>query len=1043
MKNKILGFLFLLSASAYAQTINFTNAALKEQLLLAGDFNIAQDLAGNWMTIDTNENNEIEVSEAQQVSVLLIGGSGITNLQGLENFSELRTFSLVGSGLASINLTGMPHLINLEITESPSLASVNTSSLATLLNLTCRESPLMASLVLPPGNILQSLYLNDCALTSINLANRTNLINLSVDNNPMASINVSGCTSLASISCMGTLVTSLNLSGLTSLTAFRAEGNWNLETLNLSGCTALQELPDSYFFNNAENIVSMDFSGCTGLTSFYITGASLETIDLSGCNAITSVDVHGANLSSLDLSGCTAVATIDCSSGNFTALDFSVCPDLKILDASDNPLVSIDLSGCDLLEDIDLTSCQLPGFTLTGRPNLIRLKLYPNPLLTTLNLSDCTALFDLTQSEAIQNLDLSGCSSINDLYIISPVLQTLDIQGCTSMDDFVLNYNEVANQPITAIDFTGLTNLGHVDIVNSSLTSLDFTGCPNLFQLDCVNTPVTSMNLSDSTSFGRLTLEHVPVESLDLSNMPNLIEVRLTDCAQLETLFVKNGANESLFFHAGDTGLVYVCQDEATIAGTIGSLGAVGITAECNSYCSFTPGGDFNTITGNILFDANNDGCNASDAAQPNIRVDVTDGTADSATFTGEDGSYAFYAGAGTYTLEPQIENPALFTFLPASATTPFANDDNNAATQDFCLSAVGIGNDIEIVIAPIAPARPGFPAVYQLVLKNKGNQTASGSYNFTFDDAIMDFAGATIAPNSQSTGVLNWNYTNLLPFENRSLYITLDVNSPTDVPAVNNDDIVHFTAAINPVAGDINPSDNAFAYDQVVVGAFDPNDITCIEGNVVSPDLIGKYLHYVVNFENTGTYAAENVVVKVVVDTDKYDINSLVLMNTSHNARALLTGNKVEFIFEAIGLAPVAGDPPVGGHGNILFKIKTLPSLVIGDEVEKLANIYFDYNFPVTTNSAETVFQSLANPEFERDESIVLYPNPATSQVNIRCDNAIRQIELFDIQGRILQTVIENSNESQLDISKQSNGIYFIRISTENGQKVEQLSKQ
>ncbi|MEZ0129387.1 T9SS type A sorting domain-containing protein, partial [Flavobacterium sp. LBUM151] len=243
--------------------------------------------------------------------------------------------------------------------------------------------------------------------------------------------------------------------------------------------------------------------------------------------------------------------------------------------------------------------------------------------------------------------------------------------------------------------------------------------------------------------------------------------------------------------------------------------------------------------------------------------------------------------------------------------------------------------------------------------------------------------------------------------------------------------------------------ADNSFTFNQIVVGAFDPNDITCLEGKSVSPSTIGDYLHYIVNFENTGTAAAETVIVKIVVDQSKYDINSLQLMETSHATQTFIHGNVVEFVFPNINLGapptsnPTAKDPPVGSHGNILFKIKTADDLLTNDQVEKQADIFFDYNAPIETNKAETIFKSLGTKDFETDKSVALYPNPTKGNVTINCDNTIKKIELFDVQGRILQTKIENNNNAQLNISNKANGLYFIRITTENGVSVEKVIKE
>ena len=133
----------------------------------------------------------------------------------------------------------------------------------------------------------------------------------------------------------------------------------------------------------------------------------------------------------------------------------------------------------------------------------------------------------------------------------------------------------------------------------------------------------------------------------------------------------------------------------------------------------------------------------------------------------------------------------------------------------------------------------------------------------------------------------------------------------------------------------------------------------------------------------------------------------------------------------------------PIGGHGNVLFKIKTIPTLVVGDNVESLANIYFDYNDPIATNEAITSITALSNPDFVRDKTIVIAPNPTKNNVTVSSKNKILSIQLFDVQGRILQTVLENKNSTTLDISNKSDGIYFLKVTTEVGSSVEKLVKE
>jgi Secretion system C-terminal sorting domain len=320
------------------------------------------------------------------------------------------------------------------------------------------------------------------------------------------------------------------------------------------------------------------------------------------------------------------------------------------------------------------------------------------------------------------------------------------------------------------------------------------------------------------------------------------------------------------------------------------------------------------------------------------------------------------------------------------------------------------------------------------LAYKNKGNQTLSGDAILVFNNSLLDFVSASVAPTLQNGANFSWSFANLLPFENRSISLVFNVNSPLETPPVNIGDSLIFNAFV-PVLNDENPTDNNFTYNQTVVGSFDPNEIICLEGQSVAPSEIGKYLHYVINFENTGNFPAENVVVKTIIDPAKFDINSLQLLDTSSPVDARITGNVVEFIFKNVQLAGP------GGHGHVLLKVKSKNTLIAGDSVANRADIFFDYNAPVDTGLVSTVFQSLSNSVFVKDDSVSVSPNPTTGNVNINSNFNINKVELYDVQGRIIETHIGTTKT--LDISDKSNGVYFLKISTEKGSKIEKIVKE
>ncbi len=70
-------------------------------------------------------------------------------------------------------------------------------------------------------------------------------------------------------------------------------------------------------------------------------------------------------------------------------------------------------------------------------------------------------------------------------------------------------------------------------------------------------------------------------------------------------------------------------------------------------------------------------------------------------------------------------------------------------------------------------------------------------------------------------------------------------------------------------------------------------------------------------------------------------------------------------------------------------------------------------------------------------------YPNPTSSLINIQSNSTIKSIQLYDVQGRLLQSSSENTTNAVIDISQKTSGIYFLKITSENGSKVAKIVKE
>ncbi len=649
-----------------------------------------------------------------------------------------------------------------------------------------------------------------------------------------------------------------------------------------------------------------------------------------------------------------------------------------------------------------------------------------------------------------------GTSDGSPVQIDSNNNNEIEVSEVENIEQLHLSNLDNTNQITDLTGISSFKSLKKLVCSNNKLTSLDLTSLKELSWLECSNNLITSLNLSDSKKLTYLKCSDNQLTSLDLTATKDLIwlycsnnlfttlncnfleKLYIFECINnrfLESIFIKNNDNgyTEYDYTEGNPNLKYVCVDDLRIIGVKDLRDFLGLKFEVNSYCSFTPGGSFYTIQGKTKLDSNNNGCDLADIGYPNLKFSISDGTNSGSLIASATGNYYIPVETGTQTITPALENPSYFNISPTNAIITFPTQPS-PFTQDFCITTNGVHPDLEVTVLPINRARPGFDASYKIICKNKGTNTQSGSVNLTFNDAVLDFVSSNPIVSSQTVNNLSWDFTDLKPFETREIIVTVNVNSPMETPAVNIADVLNFNATLTSAATDETPLDNSFVLNQVVVGSYDPNDKTCLEGTTIPPSAVGKYVHYMIRFENKGTAEAQNVVVKDMIDTSKFDISSLLVTQGSHPfVTKISETNKVEFIFENINLP----FDDATNDGYVAFKIKTKPSLVVGDSFSNTASIYFDYNFPIVTNTATTsVLQSLGNQDFKFDSYFRIYPNPAKDFLNIDVKQQIEvtSISIFNMLGQQILVIPNAQQTKQIDVSSLQTGNYFIKVSSNKG---------
>jgi hypothetical protein len=625
---------------------------------------------------------------------------------------------------------------------------------------------------------------------------------------------------------------------------------------------------------------------------------------------------------------------------------------------------------------------------------------------------------------ALESLDVSGMTYLESINCSDNFLTSLNVSGCTALYMLSCDFNE-----LTSLNLQGLPNIQQVLCGSNNIHNLNLSG---LSSLEFFSGPLNDMETIDVSGCSSLDFLHVAfnsLTSLDLSGC----HVSEADIQEnfITQLRIKNGFDDTeAYIDFYNNPMEYICADDVEIESYQTQMTLNGIeNGEVNSYCSFTPGGNYYTIQGTNRFQPDATECSPTSPICPGLKFEIHDGISTIGHYIANgSGNYSISLPPANYSISPVLENPAYFTVTPASIAVLFPSPAN-PIDQDFCIAPNGIHPDLDIAFLPMTSSVPGFDPEYRIVYHNKGNQTQSGTVTLTFENEVLALL-ESVPAGTQTGNLITWTFSDLAPSESGFIDVTMHLNAPTDTPAVNIDESLDFSAAIAAAQTDETPDDNVDAHSEIVVGSFDPNDKTCLEGTVVSPEIVGDYVHYLIRFENTGTFPATNIVVRDEIDLERFDISTLIPTGGSHSFVTRVSNNVVEFIFEDIDLP----FDDANNDGYVAFRIKTRDNLVVGNSFSNTAAIYFDFNLPIITNTATTTIQLLSTPDFEFGEMFALYPNPVKSILNIEAKTGIeiKSVQIFNMLGQLV--IAGAGNLESIDVSSLRSGTYFFKVNTNNG---------
>ena len=441
---------------------------------------------------------------------LYLYNKGISNLKGVEYFTQLTYLMCYYNNLTSVDVSHNTKLIYLNLGHNQ-LTYISVSA----------------------NTALQELYLQYNLFSSINVSNHSALRTFWVNNNPnlkglycwrnnLTNFVVSGCTSLTELKCYynDNLTKIGGLADCTELTYLDCE---DCSISDLSAVSSLSKLETllarnnrlsgTFDVSNYSYLKKLRVSGNTQLTELDCYSCDLNSLDVSGCTGLTKLKCYyNADLAAIvGLANCTALTYLDCEDCAITELPgVENMSNLQTLWCRNNQLTilfanylsklkNLRASGNTNLTQLQSRHCDLYSLDVTGCTALNDLNCSDNASLTSITgLSTCTALTNLSVEYcALTSLDVTFCPGLQTLYCYHNNLSELDVSGLRQLG--VLNCKE--NEPL--VEITGLydcSNMFYLECSYCSLTKLDLRYKDNLTEVWCRNNQLTILTANGKSN---------------------------------------------------------------------------------------------------------------------------------------------------------------------------------------------------------------------------------------------------------------------------------------------------------------------------------------------------------------------------------------------------------------------------------------------------------------------------------------------------------------------------------------------------------------
>lgn len=388
------------------------------------------------------------------------------------------------------------------------------------------------------------------------------------------------------------------------------------------------------------------------------------------------------------------------------------------------------------------------------------------------------------------------------------------------------------------------------------------------------------------------------------------------------------------------------------------------------------------------------------------------------------------------------VDNDSVVVFNASGLYRLKVTDANNCfLNRDVLIDGPKSVSSHELEVELITNSfRSGFPTHLWLDAFNNSCTTASGDVKVVLDNFLV-FDSATVAPDVISGDTLIWSFASL---DFNSPHIKSLIYAHVSSSAMVGDTVC-VSAIISPIISDSDSLNNTKYYCQPVINGYDPNDKKVYPAGICDKFYIKKdqKLTYTIRFQNTGNADAINIYVLDTIDSE-LDLSTLKVLVSSHPMITdVLIGGVLKFQFDSISLPDSSTNEPLS-HGYIIYEIKPLSAVFDKAIIKNKADIFFDFNVPVSTNQ---VFNTVAytippcgvltsNTKAAFGNKFELYPNPANdiTIVEFKEDSKNIQIKVLDVLGNEIKiNGKQMDNKIYLYTKSLPSGLYLINILIED----------